>query len=93
MWYFVAFQEMDNLGHSIDHRSASDFETDDKGFRFILNVGDYVQIDPFGDKDAPRYDRGVSSRLFRYFGSDCCAINIVIKKTTNDDEWDAVIKD
>lgn len=56
----------------------------------LPNVGDYVQIEPVGQPDAPRYYGRVKSRLFRYI-NDTCGVNIVIEDT--DDDWGAVIKE
>lgn len=89
MKYYVTFQEMGKNGRPIDHPSTADFETDDSGM--IPNVGDYVQIEPLSDPDAPRYSGKVKSRLFRYLG-DSCGINIVVEDAENDD-WGALIKE
>ena len=91
MKYYVSFQEFGKKhGRPIDHPSASDFETD--GLGMIPNVGDYVQIEPLGNAEAPRYSGRVKSRLFRYFNNDSCGINIVVENNEQDD-WGAVIKE
>ncbi len=91
MKYYVSFQEFNkNIGRPIDHRSASDFATE--GLGMLPNVGDYVQLEPMGAPDAPRYSGRVKSRLFRYFNSESCAINIVVEDNESDD-WGTVIKE
>ena len=90
MKYFVTFQELGKQhDRPVDHPSASDFETD--GLGMIPNVGDYVQIEPVGKPEAPRYSGRVKSRLFRYFNNENCGINIVVQDT--DDDWGLVIKE
>lgn len=88
MKYYVQFQQMGQRGRPIDHSSTADFETD--GLGMIPNVGDFVQIDPFDDKDAPRFSGRVRSRLFTYIGQKC-GINIVVEDTT--DDWGALVKE
>lgn len=90
MKYYVTFQEMGTQhGRPIDHPSTADFESD--GLGMIPNVGDYVEIEPAGNPDAPRYSGNVRSRLFRYIG-DTCGINIVVEDNP-DDDWGKLIKE
>ena len=95
MKYYVSFQEFGDNGRPIDHPTHSDFETDDKGFGMIPNVGDYVQIIKMGGEGAA-FDGKVRSRLFRYFGGEgaeqSCGINIVVD-TTDDGKWGELIKE
>lgn len=97
MKYYVTFQAFNPAnGRPIDHGTHSDFETDDKGFGMIPNVGDYVQIINMGEGGGAAYDGKVRSRLFRYFGGhgseQSCGINLVID-TTDDGKWGEVIKE
>ncbi|MBY5374214.1 hypothetical protein [Rhizobium leguminosarum] len=90
MKYYVTFQEMGaQHGRPIDHQSSADFESD--GVGLLPNVGDYVEIMPAGNPDAPKYSGRVRSRLFRYVG-DTCRINIVVEDNPKDD-WGKVIKE
>jgi len=89
MKYYVTFQQMGPVGRPIDHPSTADFETDDSGM--IPQVGDYVQIEPIGSPEGPRYDGKVRSRLFRYLG-DTCGINIVVEDAP-EDVWGQLIKE
>lgn len=88
MKYYVTFQQMGTNGRPIDHPSSADFETENAGF--LPNVGDYVEIEPMGKPEAPRYSGKVSSRLFRYM-ADSCGVNIVVSDT--DDDWGKLIKE
>lgn len=88
MKYYVNFQQMGANGRPIDHPSSADFETDDSGM--IPNVGDFVQVEPIDQPDAPRYSSRVKSRLFRYMAQSC-GINIVVEDT--EDDWGALIKE
>jgi hypothetical protein len=90
MKYYVTFQEMGDKGRPIDHPSTADFETEQLGM--LPAVGDYVQIDPLGDKDGPSYSGRVKSRLFRYIGPGNCGINIVVDPKEDDQEG-ALIKE
>jgi hypothetical protein len=93
MKYHVSFHRMPKgAARPIDHASASDFETDDKGYAMIPNVGDYVQIITIGEPDAPAYDGKVRSRLSRYFNAETCGTNIVVEDAT-DDDWGKLIKE
>ena len=91
--YFVGFQRLPIGGdRPIDHPSASDFETDDKGHAMIPNVGDYVQVLTMGKPDAPAYDGRVRSRLFRYFNNETCGVNFVVEEDDGNG-WGKVIKE
>ncbi len=91
MRYYVSFQEMGKQhGRPIDHMSSSDFETD--GLGMLPNVGDYVQVEPVGKPEAPRFSGRVRSRLFTYFNNESCRVNIVVEDREGDD-WGAVIKE
>lgn len=90
MKYYVTFQEFGPRGRPIDHPSTADYETEALGM--LPNVGDYVQIEPLGNEQAPTYSGKVKSRLFRYLGKGNCGINIVIENT-NDDIWGELIKE
>jgi len=89
MKYFVNFQEYGKHGRPIDHRSASDFETEGAGM--LPNVGDYVLIEPVKVEGATRYAGRVRSRLFRYTDNQC-EVNIVVENTA-DADWGGVIKE
>jgi hypothetical protein len=92
MKYHVSFQRLPKgAERPIDHPSASDFETDDKGHAMIPNVGDYVQIIAMGKPEAPAYDGRVRSRLFRYFNDESCGINIVVEE--DGDDWGKLVKE
>lgn len=91
MKYHIQFQEMSKgASRPIDRRSASDHTIESPAV--IPNVGDYVQIEPFGDQDAPRYSGKVRSRLFRYMGADDCGVNIVIE-SAHEYDWGKLIKE
>ena len=93
MKYFVSFQILPRgADRPIDHVSASDFETDDKGFGMIPCVGDYVHLIRMKSTDAPTYEGPVRSRLFRYFESESCGINIVVEDD-DDSDWGKLIKE
>tara|TARA_R100000365_G_C2746354_1_gene75607 strand:- start:3856 stop:4134 length:279 start_codon:yes stop_codon:yes gene_type:complete len=92
MKYFVTFQQFNpGNGRPIDHPSASDFETDDKGFGMVPHVGDFVQIEPLGNEGAPRFSGKVKHRLFRYL-ADNCHVNIVVEDYDGP-EWAETIKE
>lgn len=91
MKYSVTFQQMGQHGRPIDHPSEADFETDEKGFGMLPNVGDFVQV-MASNSDAPSYSGKVISRLFRYYGEHGCGINIVVEDNPNDD-WGKLIKE
>jgi hypothetical protein len=85
MKYHVSFQRLPKgAERPIDHPSASDFETDDKGHAMIPNVGDYVEIIAMGKPETPAFDGRVRSRLFRYFNAEICGVHIVVE--VNDDD-------
>jgi hypothetical protein len=96
MKYSVTFQELPNGAlRPIDHPTASDFETDENGFGMIPNVGDFVHLIAMGEEGAT-YEGRVRTRLFRYFGSDTCGINIVVETgvpASDDVEWGKHIKE
>ncbi|MBY3228557.1 MULTISPECIES: hypothetical protein [Rhizobium] len=90
MKYYVTFQEFGKEhGRPIDHPSTADFESD--GLGMLPNVGDYVEIEPVGSPESPRYSGRVKSRLFRYM-ADTCGVNIVVEDNPADD-WGKVIKE
>ena len=93
MRYFVTFQELAaGAARPTDWPSSSDFETDEKGFALLPSVGDFVDI-VTPDKDSPTYAGKVRSRLFTYFNSESCRINIIIETGSDDDDWGKLIKE
>lgn len=89
--YYITFQEFGANGRPIDHVSSADYEATASHAGLIPAVGDYVQVEPLGNPDAPRYSGRVRSRLFRYLGPDSCGVNIVVEDDNAD--WGALIKE
>lgn len=91
MKYYVSFQELPKGSvRPIDHLSHADHQLTADSHAMIPNVGDYVQLEPVNNPDAPRYSGKVKSRLFRYIG-DTCGVNIIVEE--NNDDWGLLIKE
>lgn len=68
-------------------------ETDENGFALAPLVGDYVHIMESPDTEGHATFSGrVRSRLFTYFGTRHCGVNIVVEEV-DDEVWGALIKE